>query len=31
MGFGNRDVDSSFDSLFDMNRDGVLDPAKQGF
>ena len=31
MGFWDRNVDNSFDSLFDMNRDGVLDPVEQGF
>ena len=31
MGFWDRNVENSFDSLFDMNRDGVLDPAEQGF
>lgn len=31
MGFWDRDVENSFDSLFDMNRDGVLDPAEQAF
>lgn len=31
MGFWDRDVENSFDSLFDMNRDGVLDPIEQGF
>ncbi len=31
MGFWDRDVENSFDSLFDMNRDGVLDPVEQGF
>lgn len=24
-------MENSFDSLFDMNRDGVLDPVEQGF
>ena len=27
MGFWDRDVENSFDRMFDMNRDGVLDPA----
>lgn len=31
MGFWDRDVENSFDSLFDMNRDGVLDVVEQGF
>ena len=31
MGFWDRDVENSFDSLFDMNRDGVLDPVEHGF
>ena len=31
MGFWDRNVENSFDSLFDMNRDGVLDPVQQGF
>lgn len=31
MEFWDRDVDNSFDSLFDMNRDGVLGPVEQGF
>lgn len=31
MGFWDRNVENSFDSLFDMNRDGVLDPGEQGF
>ena len=31
MGFWDRDVKNSFDSMFDMNRDGVLDLAEQGF
>ena len=31
MGFWDRTVENSFDSLFDMNRDGVLDPVEQGF
>jgi len=31
MGFWDRDVENSFDSLFDLNRDGVLDPVEQGF
>lgn len=31
MGFWDRDVENSFDSLFDMNRDGVLDAVEQGF
>ena len=26
-----RDVDNSFDSFFDLNKDGVLDPIEQGF
>ena len=29
MGFFDRDVENSFDSLFDLNRDGVLDPAEK--
>ncbi|MCR5801336.1 MAG: hypothetical protein K6G57_03285 [Lachnospiraceae bacterium] len=29
MGFWDRSVKNSFDSMFDMNRDGVLDPAEQ--
>lgn len=31
MGFWDRNVENSFDSLFDMNRDGVLDAVEQGF
>ena len=31
MGFWDRDVENSFDRMFDMNRDGVLDPAEQAF
>ena len=31
MGFWDRDVENSFDSLFDMHRDGVLDLVEQGF
>ncbi len=31
MGFWDRDVENSFDRMFDMNRDGVLDPVEQGF
>ena len=31
MGFGDREVENSFDSLFDMNWDGILDPVEQGF
>lgn len=31
MGFWDREVENSFDSLFDMNRDGVLDAAEQAF
>ena len=31
MDFFDREVDSSFDAMFDMNRDGVLDPIEQGF
>lgn len=31
MGFFDRDVENSFDSLFDLNRDGVLDAVEQGF
>lgn len=31
MGFWDREVENSFDSLFDTNRDGVLDPVEQGF
>ncbi len=29
MGFWDRKVEGSFDSLFDMNRDGTLDPVEQ--
>ena len=31
MGFWDREVRDSFDSLFDLNRDGMLDPAEQAF
>ena len=31
MDFWSREVDNSFDSLFDMNHDGVLDPVEQGY
>lgn len=31
MGFWDRNVQNSFDSLFDMNRGGVLDPVEQEF
>ena len=31
MGFFDREVRDSFDGLFDLNRDGVLDPAEQAF
>ena len=31
MGFWDRNVVNSLDSLFDMNRDGLLDPVEQGF
>lgn len=31
MDFFDRDVDNSFDAMFDMDRDGVLDPIEQGF
>ena len=31
MGFFDREVQSSFDELFDLNRDGVLDPAEQAY
>ena len=31
MGFFDREVRNSFDSLFDLNRDGALDPAEQAF
>ena len=31
MGFWHREVRDSFDSLFDLNRDGMLDPAEQAF
>lgn len=31
MGFRDREVENSFDSLFDTNRDGVLEPVEQGF
>ena len=31
MGFWDRNIENSFDCLFDMNRDGVLDPVEQGF
>lgn len=29
MGFLDRSVENSFDRLFDLNRDGVLDPVEQ--
>lgn len=31
MGFWDREVRDTFDSLFDLNRDGMLDPAEQAF
>ena len=31
MGFFDREVRGSFDRLFDLNRDGALDPAEQAF
>lgn len=31
MGFWDRNVENSCDNLFDMNRDGVLDPVEQEF
>ena len=31
MGFFDREVRDSFDGLFDLNHDGVLDPAEQAF
>lgn len=31
MGFWDRNVENSFDRMFDMNRDGVLDPVEQAF
>lgn len=31
MGFFDREVRSSFDRMFDLNRDGALDPAEQAF
>ncbi len=31
MGFWDREVRDSFDSLFDLNRDGMLDPTEQAF
>ena len=31
MGFWNRQVRDSFDGLFDLNRDGMLDPVEQAF
>ena len=31
MGFFDREVRNSFDGLFDLNRDGALDPAEQAF
>ena len=31
MGFWDRKVENSFDGLFDINRDGVLDPVEQGY
>lgn len=30
MGFGDGKVENSFDALFDLDRDGVLDPVEQG-
>ena len=30
MGFFDREVENGFDRMFDMNRDGILDPAEQG-
>ncbi len=29
--FGDRRIDNSFDAMFDLNRDGVLDPIEQGY
>lgn len=29
--FGDRKIENSFDALFDLNRDGVLDPLEQGY
>lgn len=29
--FGDREIENSFDALFDLNRDGVLDPLEQGY
>ena len=31
MGFWDRNLENSFDRMFDMNRDGVLDPVEQAF
>lgn len=31
MGFWDRDVENSFDRMFDLNRDGKLSPVEQGF
>ena len=31
MGFFDREVRNSFDRMFDLNRDGALDPAEQAF
>ena len=31
MGFFDREVRDSFDRMFDLNRDGALDPAEQAF
>ena len=31
MGFWDRNVENSFDRMFDMNRDGILDPVEQAF
>lgn len=30
MGFWDRDVNNSFDRMFDLNRDGKLNPVEQG-
>lgn len=30
MGFWDRDVENSFDKMFDFNRDGKLSPVEQG-
>lgn len=29
--FGDREIENSFDALFDLNRDGVLNPLEQGY